>query len=139
MCLYYNKRSTQRFKRKHQGKSSITCYKVVCLSNYYNSRVHSINFSYEWKVGINKSNRETIELTEVELDCNEVDNGIHVYTNLDSANKAATYIYGWYCPIIMPVQCQLKHLVGCSTQSNKFSNEAVFTQVRVLKKDYLSV
>lgn len=103
-----------------EGQGFIWAWK--CLDGI-SGTLRSFFFSeYEWKPGLNKSDRATTQLSAIENDFLSVQRGIHVYRSFAEALNH----YG----VIARVKCRAADFVAAS------AFEAVFTQVELLQEDY---
>lgn len=128
MCLQFSKGATTKFRKKHEGKKEITCYKSLC---YYGSGGGVLQSpvskkSGPWAPGVYKSTRSSPSLGKLEISTRKVHAGIHVYLRRNDATRDAIC----FREVVLPVKCRLDNLVACS------STEAVFTEVRVRTVDF---
>jgi hypothetical protein len=121
MCLIIDKANTEKLlKRLTKSKNGIICYKAV--TQYGESPV--VAPSYQYKPGINISNRKSVNLNNIERQNQCVYKGIHV-----CANKINLKIYDE--EVCIPVRCYLQDFV----MGGK-GNEAVFTKVYINLNTY---
>jgi hypothetical protein len=94
-------------------------YKVVC--KYTGDVFYPQSFYGQGQIGqIYKSDRRYKRLTKIELECGEVYKGIHVYTNLDTAQQKMSCNYR-----IVKVALDPKYFIARSISGN----EAAYTRV----------
>lgn len=125
MCLNNKPDDVKQFLKKN--KSYVYAYKVVVkvLYGYQAPYLHSILFGKKYKPGINKSNSRAKSVCTFYKD---IENGIHVYLDLQ---KAATCIT-WSGRRVVKVRCDIKDLIGV----NLLEKEAVFSKVFLSVEDY---
>jgi hypothetical protein len=131
MCLDIDEKRTKRVRRtlkEHGGKSIM--WKVVRMG-FVNSD-HSILYDQDYKKGcVAKSNRCYLEMNSVEEAFDQIDRGIHVFTNKPKAKeylarqKRVPFNRGAYLKII-PVTVSEKDFVAAGKVY-----DAVFMQVYV--------
>lgn len=124
MCLILDIDKTNNFKRFNRQKA-IICYKVVALRPYSKDLVSPWHCEFKWKIGWNKSNRQSNKLTDSDIISGTVYNGIHVFWTLKDARK-----YKATSEIVVPIRCHAKDFVG------KNGSHAVFTKVYLYADDY---
>jgi hypothetical protein len=120
MCLHVNKKSTKEVKTKLENcANGCILYKVMTKNG-----TSVIWEDYQYKPGINKSDRKYNCLCTTEKQ--EVNNGIHVFTTKEYANK-----YKLEDEIIVPVRCYYEDFIAAGN-----IGDAVFTQVTISSRTY---
>ena len=116
MCLTITsnwEEELKAFKENISGESFIA-YKLL-------ENNKSIFNKQSWQVGVIQSNRESVSLTNQELDSGEVNKGIHLYIDKPKAN--CLYDKSLICPYPRPYpyrclhRCRYLHRHPCQHQS----------------------
>lgn len=130
MCLYYNIYETEDFIKKNEGKTFVTCYKVLTRVSNINPFLTGWSFFFKYFPGWNKSSRYDVCLSNNEKNSLCVHEGIHVYTSLRSlkANYFNNTVPKYRA--VVKVRCRMDELVGCG------DGEAVFTRVWLDEKEW---
>jgi hypothetical protein len=128
MCLYIDNASiakTQRIKRIDAGKTVIR-YKVLLFDDSTGGYVSPIMATPV--TPILKSNRRSVELTELENSEDCIDRGIHVYIKYNDAKRAfgTGLMYKTF-----KVECKIDDLVCCDCDNR----EEVYTQIYIPELD----
>lgn len=128
MCLSFNKKSTEAFKKKIAKSGKETAYKVLRLRlNTKTKKVHIEtpyigNVVKMSKTGIVNSNRKDKTLTAKEIDENRVSSGIHVYLHKESANAGGT-------DFVVPVTVLAEDFIA----TNSSADHSVFKKIVIDK------
>ena len=125
MCLQkINKELTKKLKSSDE---SIIAYKLISSNN------KSLYNDYKWKKGLNISNRSSTEITEEELEKNEIDKGFHFF--LDKPKNCpcqypcqyrCLYQYLHLYQYLYQYQCQLENPINKLTKF-KINPEDIIT------------
>lgn len=120
MCLHNHAHIARQFSIHHKDEV-ITCYKVLAVQE---NKLYSPYMGTEYGIGENVSDAENPGLSDWEY----VDNGIHVYMDMEEASAHWRYHY----TVVVPVTCRVADLIGM----DYFESEAVFNKVELSEADY---
>ena len=126
MCLAYDKEVDDRTRARLDEKGFIWGYKVVNRYPTFQSgwMVESLYFRYEWKIGINYSDRRFPGIVIRERDSGYINKGFHFFLTRRAAKGESGYNTSHN--IVMKVKCYKKDFVAAGFFGPKHS--AVFTQ-----------
>jgi hypothetical protein len=128
MCLYKSCENTVDFRLNNLTNHSIKCYKFL---TYRNGDVTSPYFGfYEWKIGMNESNRLSIT-EDINENYQEINRGIHVYLNNNSLLIQHHKIL-YPEDILVEVICDIDDLVAIDI----YNTFAAFMKVFLPKEEY---
>ena len=128
MCLYYDKKYTKIFKKRKKKRFFV--YKVLELEG---GKLHSPYISFfntrlNWKPGYIKSNRLSNKISLCDAYNRYISKGIHIFLKKYDAIRLKTYGKNY---VIIRLEVNMKDFVAASR------TEAVFTKVRLYKKEYI--
>lgn len=125
MCLTrLNVTTTEKLRK---SSKPIICWKVV-----NHEAVYSLFFNYIWKLGLNKSSRNTTKLNDIESKYNHIYQGFHVFKTRKLAREwAKRYAYK-----ILRCEGNPKDLVGVGKWDNGTTDTLVFTKLNAIKVVY---
>ena len=144
MCLL-NATNGKNWIRQFNNKKYITCYKIVQVGKRNNGKYFLVSeiMCHIYRAGNNFSDRKKQQLSK---SCNDnkyfengkpywyVNNGIHVFTTLQSAKDEFGNIYDYddMCEVIVAVRCRPEDLVAYSS----IDKEAVFMKVQLEAREF---
>lgn len=90
MCLYLNKNFKKETERFRKSSNILIGYKVLQKVDGQNFESVYKNFPYKLNK-ITKSNRNSIDLFDYEIECFAIDYGFHFFKNLKDVKKELSY------------------------------------------------
>jgi len=133
MCLFASKATIRNAEKRRKTSGYTYAWKVV-RKNW--AGLKSQHRHFIWDAGWNMSDRDTVELCDIEkdnfltyLDC-AIHHGIHVYLRKKDAER---YCNGFN--VVIRVKCYNKDLVARSG-SMRATKQAVYTKVFLARDEY---
>jgi hypothetical protein len=126
MCLTFNAQDVVDSTTKRNTPGKVIRYKVL---EYANKKYYTPSRGLEIKQDVLVSNRNDIQLTDLELCSTSIKRGIHVCTTLKQAKNLITYyntFLGSVC-VILEVECDNSDLVMSSSERE----EEVYMKVKL--------
>lgn len=151
MCMYLDKRATQRFRKKMKTAGGKHVGWAIYIPTRYGNlvppwnrerRVREFGWVYTTRQE-QRAGRDALDSRPhalAERSC--INRGKHIFRTRAAAVACIRHFWDHYAAwrfrgaCVVPVQCHLRDLVGAGRQELQDWPSAVFTKVRLLKKDF---